>query len=246
MSILKVTIAALSMSLCFVIAAEAGPIYACPDDSAECRGQTFAMWIADSGVNAFGQFFEIAVSIDTTGYTGPETHLAHGVELKNVTDAGGNAANAYANFALIAAPGGLVNWNAHTGNLNPGQDCAGGVKGDTGCAAWADPPGGYDFLIGEILTWTFRFNASSLGNGIGHLKYYYTDGTTNGSGAYSLVAGLSPEELPLQDCRDGLCDDEEFPNPVPEPATLLLLGGGVAALAARRRRSMDVSPPRSG
>jgi hypothetical protein len=241
---MKRTIAALACSLLGAVAAEAGPLYTCPNNADGCAGQTFAMWIAGSGVNGFGQYFEVAVSIDTAGYTGLETHLAHGVELKNVTDAGGNAANAYANFALIGAPGGLSNWTAHTGQLNPGQDCAGGSKGDTGCAAWSAPPGGYDFLIGDVLTWTFRFNAAALGNDIGHLKYYYTDGTTNGSGAYKLVAGLLSQDLPLQDCRNGLCDElEQFPDPVPEPATLLLLSGGLAALAARRRRRASTALP---
>ena len=45
---------------------------------------THAMWVAGTGTDGFGTYFDISLSIDTTGYTGSESDLAHGVEFKNV------------------------------------------------------------------------------------------------------------------------------------------------------------------
>jgi hypothetical protein len=178
------TLLACVFGLMMAGAVQASPIYTCPAGSAQCEGQTFAVWIANSGTNANGNFFDISVSINTFGYTGSESDLAHGIEFKNTTDA--NAV--YTNLQLLSAPGGIANWTANTGTLNPGQNCTGGAKNDTGCAVWTAGGGGYDFTKGDILTWTFRFNAASLGNDETHLKYFYTDGLNNGN--WNLAAGL--------------------------------------------------------
>jgi len=222
------TLLACVFGLMMAGAVEASPVYTCPAGSAQCEGQTFAVWIANSGTNAGGNFFDISVSINTSGYTGSESDLAHGVEFKNTTD----ASAVYANLQLLGAPGGFANWTANTANLNPGQDCAGGTKNDTGCAVWSAGGGGYDFAIGDILTWTFRFNAASLGNDETHLKYFYTDGLNNGN--WNLAAGLLSEDLRLQDCRNGLCDDPRIPTP--EPASLTLLGLGLFGAAGTMRK----------
>ena len=219
-------------------AVQASPVYTCPSGSAECAGQTFAVWIANSGMNGGGNFFDISVSINTSGYTGSETDLARGIEFKNATD----ASAVYANLQLLGAPGGIANWTANTGQMNPGQNCTSGGKNDTGCAVWMAGGGGYDFVIGDILTWTFRFNAPSLGNDETHMKYYYTDGLNNGN--WNLAAGLLSLDLRLQDCREGLCDDPRIPTPEPASLTLLGLGlfGAAGTFRSRRRKATGTTP----
>lgn len=200
--------------------AAASPVYSCPGNADGCAGQEFALYLVNSGAG----WFDIAVSIDTAGYTGSEDDLAFGVEFKNVTDTNVN----YSAISLLSAPGAdLADWDAYTAQV---QKCDGpDTKNDTGCAGWDGDGAGYDFSIGDTLTWVFHVTSSSppLG-GQGHLKYQYVD-----EGGKQ-VAGLLSVDFPIQDCRDRGCDDLT----VPEPASMTLLGAGLlgAAVQLRRRR----------
>lgn len=203
--------------------AAAGPIYSCPAGSQECAGQTFALWIANSGTG----FFDITFSINTSGYSGSETDLARGVEFKNVITSN----DIFQSISLISAPGGTLGWNADKKQLS--QGCAGQSKNDkqdTGCASWAGV-GGYNFTIGNILNWTFHVvTTSPIDFAGGHIKYEYVDAT-----GQKKVAGLLSGDIPLQDCRNGACDDRA---PVPEPGTLALLGVAMLGGARRLRRRL--------
>jgi hypothetical protein len=198
--------------------AAAGPIYSCPAGSPECAGQTFALWIANSGTG----FFDITFSIDTTGYTGSETDLARGVEFKSVLTSN----NEFDSISLLSGPGGAGSWIVNPKQL--AQGCTGGTKQDTGCAIW-NGIGGYNFTIGSILSWTFHVvTTSPIDFAGGHIKYEYVDAT-----GQKKVAGLLSGDITLQDCRNGACDERA---PVPEPGSLALLGVAMLGGAHRLRR----------
>ena len=209
--------------------ASAGPVYSCPASSPECSGQTFALWIDDVGAG----FFDIALSIDTTGYSGSADDLASGVEFQNVIAPDG----VYTGLSLVTAPGGAGSWAVGTTELSPG--CAGGNQVDSGCAVWAQlSGGGFDFAIGDILTWVFRVQTNAAIDWAGgYIKYAYVDGEGNG------VAGLLAENIALQDCQ-GCSTSERLPNDlpsrVPEPGSLALVGLALMTSALRRRRTQVV------
>jgi hypothetical protein len=196
-------------------AAQAGTIaYSCPKNSAECKGQTFALWLDGSGPG----YFDIAFSINTKGFSGNPDSYAFGVEVKNLYDSTGK--EIYGSLALVSAPGGTSNWFTETKQLS--QSCEGGDKADTACAVWVASGKGYDFnhVGGEILTWVFRIGADTAPDSVGHVKYWYK----NASGSKS--AGLLSADLPLQ-----------RPTSVPESgSTMTLALFGFAFVAAGYRR----------
>jgi hypothetical protein len=194
------------------LAADAAPIYTCPGGNSECEGQTFALFATETADG-----WDISVSIDTTGYTGDESDLANGVEFKNVF-----ATQDVLDLTLTDAPGGVALWDASAGQLS--QDCAGADFADQGCAIWGDPSSGYDFFIGETLTWTFHIVTDDpLGDTTGHIKYRYVSDTGQP------VAGLLSADIPI--CVNGDCEPV-----IPEPGTLMLLGSGLIFGARRLRQ----------
>ena len=205
--------------------AAAAPVYTCPAASLECEGQTFALWIEDSGSG----FFDIAFSIDTSGYDGRADgdagDYAFGVEFKDIIDPN----SIYTGISLLSAPGGIGSWEANTSQLS--QDCPDSGKDheDTGCGRWDAAGAGYLFNVGDTLTWVFHVNTTgAIDFEGGHIKYEYRD--VNGK----KTAGLLSQDITLQDCTEGACD--ELPPPVvPEPATLSLVGLGLLGAAARLR-----------
>jgi hypothetical protein len=219
--------------------ASAAPIYTCPGDSTQCEGQTFALWIEASGAG----FTDIAVSINTTGYdgganAGDANDRAYGIEFKEVFDT-----NTILTMSLLSAPGGTGSWRAGPEQLSQDCELADGDFKDTGCAAWISTGQGYDFTVGEVLTWIFRVNAdvtTIVDDGFGHIKYEYRG--TDATGKATKEAGLLSASIPLQDCREGTECDEPF-TPVPEPTTMSMLGlgllGAAARVRARMRRSKD-------
>jgi hypothetical protein len=197
-------------------AAQAGSItYACPGGSLECRGQTFAVWLDGSGAD----YFDIAFSIDTTGFTGPPSY-AFGVEVKDLYDSTGKSI--YGSLSLTAAPGGTGSWKVDTTQLS--QSCEGAAKTDTACAVWKSTGPGYGFAVGETLTWIFRIATTIEPDAMGHVKYWYKDGSGR------KTAGLLSADLGIQ-----------RPTQVPEPGTLTFALFGLGAIGAALRKLKPAS-----
>ena len=193
-----------------------GISFACPGGSKECKGQTFALWLHDSGPD----YFDVAFSIDTTGFKGPESY-AFGVEVKDLYDSTGKSI--YGSLSLQHAPGGVDMWYVDTTQLS--QSCVGKDKMDTACASWktTSPGMGYDFSVGEVMTWVFRIGGTSVQpDTVGHIKYWYKDASGSKTG------GLLSQDVPVQ---------TPPPTQVPDEGstmTLALFGLGAVGAAFRK------------
>jgi hypothetical protein len=137
-------------------------IEGCPS----CFGSTYELNIVGTGPS-----YTATLTIDTSGYTGPATHIS-AVNFKASSDV--------SSMTLTSAPGGTAAWA--TGEANIGNaGCGGGGEGFV-CSQDAAAPGA---ALGGTLVWSWNFTPTGslfpdlLGAHIG-AKYNNASGTLNG------------------------------------------------------------------
>ena len=155
--------------------------------------------------------YRIALTIDTSGYTGGGTDIDQ-VAIK--------VASSVDKAVLESAPGGVSDWTLQAGGLNA-NGCSGSGSGFE-CSNWVigSPTGAG--VNGPPLTWIFDVDVASpllTSDDAASIKARYVDGSGNKVGA------LVSEGITLS------------PTTVPEPGTLSLLGIGFGAVILRKRRA---------
>ncbi len=191
-----------------------------------CNGNLYAVWL----VSHIGNTYVVEYDIDvTSGYTGSPTDLIKAVALKGLVSSDSNE-------SLIAAPGGVSNWNfSADGELSAGG-CSAAKGGTMRLCVEAKPPSlGAALFSGGlpvgVLAWRFQFDspdpALDLNPNDTGIKYLYVD--TSGDKVGSLGSwGFTAQ------CTNG-CDPP--PPGVPEPMSLVLLTGVILAVLALAGRS---------
>jgi hypothetical protein len=185
-------------------ASYAGTIsYGCTWAYSECKGQTFAAW----GESVIPGFYDISVSIDTSGYKGRAegslADFAYGVEIKDLYGPTGAFVYSTSTLQLLDAPGGaLTDWKVGASKIS--SACDGAVQIDTACAIWIQAGTfGVQFAVGDILTWTFRMQSSSaLPDMAGHVRYWYMDSTGGKIGGL-LDGGFAVQSSPATTVPEG-------------------------------------------
>lgn len=181
--------------------------YSCPDASL-CNGNLYAVDLASLG----GTSYQATVSIDVTNsYTGNQwSDVVNSIQLKDF-------APSFTNAVLTGAPTALSDWTSNSLELGAGG-CSGG-SGNKVCIGYTGgSPFGVGFTGGDILTWTFTFDAASVYD-TAHLKYLYLDGA--GDSTTNKVGSLGSFTIGEN---------------VPEPATPALMGLGLLMLGFMSRR----------
>lgn len=158
--------------------------------------------------------YRIALTIDTSGYTGGGSDIDQ-VAIK--------VASSVDKAVLESAPGGVSDWTLQSGGLNA-NGCSGSGSGFE-CSNWVIGSPSGAAVNGSPLTWIFDVDVASpllTGTDAASIKARYVDGSGNKVGA------LVSEDITLTPASV---------KPVPEPGTLSLLGIGFGAMILRKRRA---------
>jgi hypothetical protein len=176
-----------------------------------CQGSIYSLsttTLTPISSTATTETWDITYTIDTTGYTGGGTHLSQ-VALK--------VSSSITAGSLIAAPGGVADWNVVMGGINAGG-CNGSGSGFD-CAS-ATSIGVSPVVPGSISTWVFQLTLPTGGLFTGasqaSVKARYVDDGGNKVGA------LVSEDITL--------------SVVPEPSALVLVGAAAALSLGRARQ----------
>jgi hypothetical protein len=152
-----------------LMVAPAQALVATIQDCPSCFGSIYELEILGSGTS-----YTAALSIDTSGYTGPATYIS-AVNFK--------VSNDVTSFSLTSAPGVTADWLTFESNIS-NTGCAGGGQGFV-CSQ--DPAPVNAAPIGGLLEWAWNFTipegslfAGLFGAHIG-AKYNNEFGTLNGN-----------------------------------------------------------------
>lgn len=137
-----------------------------------CFGATFTLTVTQVS----GSTYHAVLTIDTSGYTGPGTHIS-AVSFKATNDVAPP-------LTLTAAPGGASGWITTQNNTNN----AGCASSGSGFVCSEDPAPVSLAPVGGILTWEWDFTLASgstifpglIGGHIG-TKFNNSSGTLNGN-----------------------------------------------------------------
>jgi hypothetical protein len=189
--------------------------YTCADlgeDAAKCNGNTYAVDVASLG----GDAYEILVQVDTTGYTGGTPAGIMAIGLQDFT----NAAFTITGFTASGSSNDAGAFATSAAGVTT-NGCTGGNT-NAFCAQDSSP---YEFVIGDLLQFTFKFtSAGTVGEEL-HLKYTFVeyDGED-----WNKVGSLGSYDI--------YTDGRVPPDEVPEPSTYALIGGALVGLQILRKR----------
>ena len=207
--------AAAALALLLAAGAAADPI---GPDCDTCQGSVDTLRFDPTPVatTASTQTFRITFTIDSSAYTGGGVGIDT-VAVK-VTGAGGGLVTGQ----LVAAPGGVAEWNNF---VDQGLNASGCSSGGSGFDCARVKMGGTVPALGGTLVWTWDLEVPTgsllTDPGEASVKARYVDV------ARTKVGALVSEEITLQPSG----------TPVPEPTSLALEGLGLLLLAAHARRT---------
>ena len=229
----SLTLAVLVMGALLMLPARsfATPVFGCTAGTVACNGNLYAVSVSHVG-NTY--LLELDIELQA-GYTG--NHWTDVVETVAVKD----FASAMSNISLVSAPDGVSNWVLSQGELNANGCNNNPPPGHTRlCAVATDSPyvGAPVTGPGEILSWVFQFDTTTLGT-TAHPKYEYEDS------AGKKIGDLGSWDIAIQTCapNEQHCGGTLPAHPlgVPEPQSLALVALALLALAALRVRYKALS-----
>lgn len=174
----------------------------------------------DLDANPLTQTFQVALAVDTSGYTGGGSFL---------DQAAIKVSSSLLNASLISAPGGLANWTYHPGGLNA-ADCNGTGSGFE-CVDSVTVAGGAA-VPGGIYTWVLDLTMNNGALFTGALQDSVKGRFVNASG--NKVGSLVSENATMNIVTTSAI-------PEPESYATLLAGLGLLGFMAGRRKRKEAA-----
>ena len=206
--------------------ASATPVFTCGATTAVCNGLTYA--VTYDGQFGLQQQYSLWIRT-SSAYTGNTTDLIKGVALSEMAGLGAGS-----HATLVAAPGGVANWDFSLKELNA-NGCGGG--GTNSLCAEFDVTGAYGYALAftpaTVYTWSFRYNNTGVADPQAHIKYEFVRGVAVGNGKGSNAIGAKVGSLGSWDIGIQTNFNVQF---VPDAgSTVTLLGLGLLAVGVLRR-----------